>query len=341
MEVRKVVHFGPSESRGGMSAVIRSLISSTPENWEAGVVNTHSEGGLLAKFIAFRRASNQLDRMVNDSNIDIGHVHVTHGFSWWRKLRIIKKLEKNAVPIIIHIHSGKFERFCSGLAGNSVRRNLRKGGRRVVLLEERWRKLLKNWIPKDSLVIQNSSNPQISRKSDNIGGRIKLLHLSRDSPGKGHDFSIRVLEELLAIGVDACLIMTGRTAKEEFTQKLPVEQLGWVSDEERDRLLGEADFLLSPSEFEGSSMSIIESMVAGLPVLVSEASAETVGDDRCVLDLGEPRRWAKKIKEFSRPENYASLVSSVRKQARRFHTNDTSIKWGAAYNSLMKSNNSN
>ena len=182
MEVHRVVHFGPSDSRGGMSAVIRGLIASTPDNWEAGVVNTHSEGGLAAKIIAFRKASSELGRLIKESNIDLGHVHVTHGFSWWRKLRIIKKLERNGVPIVIHIHSGKFERFCSGLAGNSVRKNLEKGRRRVVLLEERWRKILEKWVPNDSLVIQNSSTPQISRESKEIGSSIMLLHLSRGSP---------------------------------------------------------------------------------------------------------------------------------------------------------------
>ncbi len=336
-----MVHFGPSESKGGMSAVIRSLISSTPENWEALVVNTHSEGGVIAKIGAFRKASVELRKLIRDSNIDLGHIHVTHGFSWWRKLRIIKRLEKHGVPIVIHIHSGKFQKFCSGFAGNSVKSNLGKGGRNVVILEERWRDLLKGWIPEDSLVIHNSSSPRIIRKSKKINGAIKLLHLSRDSPGKGHDFSIQILEELLAMGVEARLIMTGITAKGRFDQSLPVEGLGWVSLEARDKLLGEADFLLSPSEFEGSSMSIIEAMVIGLPALVSKASSETVGDERCVIGLEEPREWAEKIKEFSQPEKYLDLVASMREQSSRFQSSETTKKWGASYNSLVLSDDSN
>ena len=261
MGARKVVHFGPANSKGGMSVMMQNLFGASPENWEAAIVNTHSERGLLSKISAYRKAKTELRELIDGSKIDLAHIHVTHGFSWWRKLRIIKRLEKSKIPMVIHIHSGKFERFCSGLAGKSVRKNLHKDGRKVVLLEERWRGVLENWVPSDSLVIHNFSEPVANRTEKSRTGVVRLLHLSRDSPGKGHDFSIRVLEELLSMGIDARLEMTGREGDSKECRSLPVKEHGWVSGKERKRMVGESDFLLSPSEFEGSSMSIIESMV--------------------------------------------------------------------------------
>ena len=58
----------------------------------------------------------------------------------------MKKCEKNGVPLIIHIHSGKFDTFCARNAGKSVERELSKAGRKTVVLEERWLNRLSPWI---------------------------------------------------------------------------------------------------------------------------------------------------------------------------------------------------
>ena len=42
-----------------------------------------------------------------------------------------------------------------------------------------------------------------------------------------------------------------------------------INDEEKAKLIQKSDFLLSPSKFEGSSMSIIESMVSDACIVSS------------------------------------------------------------------------
>ena len=56
-----------------------------------------------------------------------------------------------------------------------------------------------------------------------------------------------------------------------------VNCLGWVSEERKRRLVASADFLISPSDYEGSSMSVIEAIVSGLPAIVSEAVERPLG----------------------------------------------------------------
>ncbi len=328
-----MVHIGPCESKGGMSTVIQNLIENPPNDWEASCLNTHSDGSILSKLSALIHSLRGLKKLVRKSEIDLAHIHVTHGFSWWRKLRLMKKLERNGIPMVIHIHSGKFEKFCSGIGGKSVRNCLSRGDRKVVLLEDRWKETLADWIPEKSEVVRNFSDPLVIRENDGPSGTIKLLHLSRDSPGKGQEFSIRVLEELISMGIDARLDITGR-GKQVEKRSLPISEHGWVSVEEKNRMMSEADFLLSPSEFEGSSMSIIEAIVSGLPAIVSEASSETAGEV-VALPLDDPKDWAEKIAHFSGTEEYSNLISENRKISEKYSVKEGRNAWGMIYDSMI------
>ena len=45
--MRTVLHVGPSESRGGMGAVIQLLATHPPDGWKADVLASHSDGGVI------------------------------------------------------------------------------------------------------------------------------------------------------------------------------------------------------------------------------------------------------------------------------------------------------
>ncbi len=127
---------------------------------------------------------------------------------------------------------------------------------------------------------------------------------------------MKILESLHSSGVKGILTMTGVKGMTGFrSPELDIRCLGWIEESQKNNLISEADFLLSPSEYEGSSMSVIESMVSGLPCLVSEASRETVGIGELVMD-DNPDNWAKMIME-SLGENYPKLVSTILKKSKK------------------------
>ena len=78
-----------------------------------------------------------------------------------------------------------------------------------MVLESRWKEKLADWIPSDSLVVNNFSNLSVDRSQHKIGKRINLLLMSRGSRIKGHNFAKDVLCRLLDLGYDARLRMTG------------------------------------------------------------------------------------------------------------------------------------
>lgn len=339
--MRKVIHLGPVNSRGGMSAVIKSLVEHPPEYWFAEALVTHADDSVMAMLGAWGSSRSELRRVARAGQIDLAHIHVTHSASWWRKRDLMRICERNEVPTVIHIHSGRFDDFCSGFAGGSVRRTLRKTGRRTVVLEQRWLDRLAKWIPPDSEVIPNPSEPIVDRKGHLPGSRLKLLMLSRGGRGKGLSFATKVLDSLLSEGVDAILRMSGEIPRGiQDTKGGRIESMGWVSEERKAELIAESDFLLMPSEFEGSSMAVIESIVNGLPCIVSPACAETIGINSLVLGLEDHGAWANLIQELSDPHSYVEVVDELGRQTKRFSMDAARGRWGAIYESLIQEVNS-
>lgn len=273
--------------------------------------------------------------MIKDGEVDIAHIHVTHSLSWIRKRSLMRKCEKMGVPTVIHIHSGKFDTFCSGWFGSSVKKELRVERRATIVLEKRWKALLKEWLPDSTFVVSNPSNAIGNRRDHKLSSKVRLLLLSRKSEIKGHDFSIGIIEELHRMGIDASLTMTGATygSSEEFPD-LEINCLGWVSEDVKKKLIEESDFLISPSEYEGSSMSVIEAMVSGLPCIVSETSRETVGVSELVVG-NDKRSWARTIIKISKSEKYNDIVERIRINSSIYSTERCRASLREIYESLM------
>jgi len=328
--MKKVIHLGPADSRGGMSMVIHNLALNTPVNYQSEIITTHCEGAILKKINIWINARNILKNKINANEVDIVHIHATHSISWWRKINLMNICKKNSIPVIIHIHSGRFQDFCKGFFGISgflVRRSLATECR-VIVLEDRWKEILKKWMPNDVIVIPNSSERTVSRKNI-LSKKIKILMLSRKSKGKGHDFAIKILRSLESKGINVKLTMTG--VDDNYIKKIKsssIDAKGWVTKEEKMELIKESDFLIMPSEFEGSSMSVIESMINCLPCLVSPASSETVGINELVIPLDRVEEWSDKIISLTNQDEYDKIIKLINLQSEKYskYNNKQNIK---------------
>ena len=114
-----------------------------------------------------------------------------------------------------------------------------------------------------------------------------------------------------------------------------VEALGWVSEEEKRGLLRNSDFMLSPSEYEGSSVTVIESIANGIPCICSPTSAETIGIEDLVIDLDDPEKWAERIEELSNPASYEKILQRLEKQRGKFDLSKARENWGNLYSDVI------
>ena len=333
--MKRVVHLGPSESPGGMSVVIKNMLNYPPQGWEAESISTHGKS-IIATLNRWFSSRRELKRKISREEVDLAHIHVTHSFSWWRKRGLMRICRKGGIPLAIQIHSGKFEKFCSGFSGKSVKRELSEPNRKTILLEERWKQKLAEWVPEDSVVVPNFSKSFSNRADHKLSKKIRLLVLSRDSPGKNHDFAIDILRALHQRGGSASMSMTGVSEYvSERADGLDIDFLGWVDEEKKYELIAESDFLISPSEFEGSSMSVIESIRSGLPCFVSPASGETLGIPEMVISSRDPRKWAEEIMSWSNKKKYEEAVLMVERQSERFSPEISRSILAGIYNDLV------
>ena len=265
----KVLHIGPCDSPGGMANVMRTLAEHPPEGWEAELLSSHVVGSPWAKWRAYRRARNVLSKMLNDDTRrpDIVHLHTAADWSWRRKSSFLSYAQKQDIPCVVHIHSGKFDSWLGGPTSKrsrAVQRKVNRKDTRVVVLTEDWKTRLEanlgelNWIP-------NPLDPKI-KYSNRERDRHHLLIMGRNDPVKGHSFAIKVAKLLKNTYPQLQLTMTGVEASNHDW----IHARGWVTEEEKLDLLQSASVLLLPSTYEGQPMVVIEALGSGLPVLAHE-----------------------------------------------------------------------
>ncbi len=292
--MRRVVHVGPLMAPGGMSSVIKILAANPPEGWRTSSCNTYSRRGKIQKLRRWQIAKKE----IKTGNFDLVHIHCASDWSYKRKISIAKVAK---APVIFHIHSGRFD--------IDTKSDLEDY--QVVCLSETWSERLKPLIG-DSISVPNPVDPQ---QNDNIERESFTLLMGRNDPVKGHAFAYSLgLEDLRVTGVDNA--PKGVTA------------LGWVSEEEKWRLLQTAGCLIVPSEYEGQPMVILEALSVGCPVVASNNVPDLPGCVK-VVDIGDKSGW---IEAISNP-----ITDGLKEAVAKHHVDLVSKQWGEIYDRIIDS----
>ena len=265
----KVLHIGPCETPGGMANVMRILAEHPPEGWEAELLSSHVVGSHWGKWRAYRQARAALAAMLKDENRrpDIVHLHTAADWSWWRKRRFAQMAHKAGVPNIVHIHSGQFDTWLGAPDSKRTKRicsDAASFNTRFVALSNDWKQRL-NLFLENVHCINNPIHPRYKPSNESRKPN-QLLLLGRDDPVKGHSFAQAVSIILREEYPNLELFMTGISESYEPW----ISALGWVSEEQKLKLLSNSTALLVPSQYEGQPMVVIEALACGLPVIVSE-----------------------------------------------------------------------
>jgi glycosyltransferase involved in cell wall biosynthesis len=326
----KVLHIGPCDSPGGMANVMRILAEHPPEGWDAELLSSHVEGSPWAKWRAYRRARAALAKLLNDANRrpDIVHLHTAADWSWWRKRRFAQMAHKAGVPNIVHIHSGQFDTWLGAPESRRSRAmstDLLKFESFTVVLNEYWKLELESRIGKVQ-IINNPVSPMI-QAMDTQRDSSHLLLLGRNDPVKGHEFAIKVCQQVRNSIPNLRVTMSG-------IQHSPhdwISCVGWVDESEKLRLLQTATLLLVPSEFEGQPLVVLEALTCGLQVLASDRIF-SVPQSVVQVPFQDMDEWVINVQDMLETPKPSSIL---RKQADSFSIENTSKKWLNHYSSLL------
>lgn len=157
--------------------------------------------------------------------------------------------------------------------------------------------------------------------------RMELLFVGRPEERKGLPVLLRAFEALRSAGVDAHLTVAGASAEEVAPLLLDidgVDVVGRVPEEEKWRLLHQADLLCAPS-LGGESFGIVllEALASGTPVVCSDIAGyrDVVRDDveGRLVPVGDPAALGEAIRALAvQPARRAELGAAARERAERF-----------------------
>ena len=156
---------------------------------------------------------------------------------------------------------------------------------------------------------------------------LRLLYVGRADERKGLPVLLRAFEALRAAGVAARLTVAGATEEELAPFVLDpegIEIAGRVPEEEKWRLLHEADVLCAPSVgAESFGMVLTEAFASGTPVVCSDIPGyrDVVRDgvDGLLVPAGRPAELGEALRDLSLdPQRRAVMGQAARERAERF-----------------------
>jgi glycosyltransferase involved in cell wall biosynthesis len=282
----------PPDGRGGMSAVVAAYRDGGLFD-HCGViyVSTFAEGSRLRKLLAAFVALLRLIGILMIRHVSVVHIHLASDFSFWRKAILAIVAYGFRKPVILHLHGGNFVEFFS--ASPAVARRFMlwifDHACKVVVLSAAWVDRLSGIVPAAKcVVIQNPVvPPAVGTPAREGRAVVTFLFLGRLERDKGVFELIsafaKVAEALpqvrLVVGGDGELAECERLAI-ALKVREKVEFPGWVTGEDKQRWLLEADVFVLPSHIEGLPISMLEAMSYRLPVVICPVGSipETIHD---------------------------------------------------------------
>jgi len=319
--MRTVLHVGPSNTRGGMGAVIRLLADNPPEGWNGEVMASHADGGVIPVLRAWWKVRKDLEARLKRGNVSIVHIHTATRWSWKRKMGLVKIAQNAKVPVILSLHSGDFDRHCRerGPEVHQICSSLH-----TVVLTELWKERLAPWLGESSVIPNPVPDVEISKERR----RTDFLLMGRANPMKGQSIAMDATRILRARGKDVTLHLTGIEVDEPG-----IRGHGWVDGADKEHLMNTCGTLLSPSKWEGLSMAVIESMARGMPVLASKASDGVFEKSGQIVEL-EAHAFADAMEQMLEGKTWEKMSASGPNEARFYNLSKVIPLWRKLYDEV-------
>lgn len=341
---------GPS-SRGGMATVIGHMAHQPDPAVGVRLLTTYVDGtraqrlrvgvaGMVRGAVAIARG-----------DVDVLHVHLSHGGSVIRKAPILWAARLRGVPAVIHGHSYDFGGWLAGkpaLARRLVRAAL-PAQRWLVLgagLAEEYRVAL--GLPADRVkVLYNPVPPSPVPRPDDSSVRLEAVAFGRLGVRKGsYDLvaAVAALDSEVRDALHVTLAGDGEVAEVRAAVTAAgldqaISVLDWLDPTERDALLAAGQVFVLPSYDEGLPMALLEAMAAGLAPVTTPVGgipeAVTDGVDGLLVQPGDVEALAAALTRLvTDPRLRADLAAGARRRSEDFAIDAWHARLSALWTSL-------
>lgn len=337
------------EAQGGIATVVRSLVSSgLSDIYVVNYVETHNNGGALVKLLAALKAWIVLSFKLVTSNVEMVHVHVSSGASFWRKCALLVPAFVMRKPILLHLHSGQFHLFYER-GSRSMKRFTRyvfESVDGVVVLSGEKKKWVGQEFPRAKVRVIFNPAPDAPASMPERDATT-LLFLGKLGDKKGTSDLLRAVG-MLVPEFGAVRLMLGGDgdvfAAKALAQRLGIEDsvefLGWVGGTHKQKLLERAAVFVLPSYSEGLPMGLLEAMAYGMPVVSTPVGgipeAVTDGVEGFLVEPGDVEALADRLARLLREDVLRREMGAAgaRKVASTFAMERIIPQWVALYSEL-------
>ena len=228
--------------------------------------------GAVSNLAVSTQAVATLDRELRNGGYDVIHVHEPNApfVSWFAT-------EAARVPLVGTFHAYSTRAFANRVAANvaGARRLYNKLHVRIAVSDAaRW--TAERYYGGNYRIVPNGVDLSAARPAppSREGDRLEILFVGRAEARKGLPVLLRAFEALRAAGIAARLTVAGATEEEVDPLLFDAEGVrvvGRVSEDEKWKLLAEADVLSAPSlGGESFGMVLTEAFASGTPVVASD-----------------------------------------------------------------------
>jgi glycosyltransferase involved in cell wall biosynthesis len=264
---------------GGIAAIVRVYLAhGLFQRWPLTFIDSHVAGSATQKIRAFLSGLGAFLRLALRREVALLHLHVSAGASFWRKSSFALLAFAFHVPVIAHVHSGRFLEFHRRRSA-PLRRFIRfvlERSDRVIALSPIWSEKLRLIAPGARLVCVPNPVLAAAGRPRELANR-NVLFLGKIAPEKGVFDLLEALALVRARLPGTRLVLAGEGDTSEARMRADalglhdsVELPGWISGARKEQLLRDTSVFALPSYFECMPMSLLEAMAIGIPCVASD-----------------------------------------------------------------------
>ena len=292
--------------KGGITSVISQIRA---HNWMADNIHlsflpTYMDGRMLRKLTYFAAALLKIRHRLRTQRPDVVYIHMSYKGSFYRKNLVHRLCRRYGIPDVLHLHGSEFSLWYDS-AGKRLQCRIRRLLREcssVIVLGKGWDLSVRQIEPAaKTLILPNTVHipPGTVHWNDEI---FQVLFLGVLIPRKGTADLLQAVQLLRDTGRlgNMRFVIAGdgpdRAALQHSAAACAPDGTvlftGWVSGEEKNRLLQESQLLVLPSYNEGLPIAVLEALSYGMPVIACDAGDVSMavhhGDNGFLLQPGDP-----------------------------------------------------
>jgi len=323
-----VLMIGVDRNRnGGMWTVADTFISSKEFNNKIDLcyVATSTSGSKITRILKMAEGYAKAFNVLLCKRVDIVHIHMAERGSVYRKGFLVYLSKIFGKKVVVQMHAGPIMSWYQSLSApkQAIVKKIFCRADKMLVLGEYWKKQLNALLPSDKLaVLYNGAECPQENPYNPEGRNILYLGLLKKTKGvfdlvdaiKLIDRELPTDTKVYLCGIDEEGTLVNYIQKKKLQHRFVLP--GWVDKGQRNSLFAQSQMCVLPSYFEALSMTVIESMCHGIPMITTNIStmSEMLGSEIELIEPGDIKALAQIILRVNQDRALRCQMSRVEYQ---------------------------